>query len=176
MVKKESLPAIAALKEKKIKTVMLTGDNEISARKIQYEVELDEVKSNLSPEEKSKIVANTKDAMMVGDGINDSIALVASSVGVAMATGSDIAMEAGDVTVIGGKIGKIPELIEISRQTMQKVKQNYFWAFIYNVIGLPLAAFGFLNPMIAAAAMSLSSVSVIMNSLLLTRSKIKSID
>ncbi|GAB2028216.1 heavy metal translocating P-type ATPase [Lactovum odontotermitis] len=175
-LKTDSLPAIAALKTQNIKTIMLTGDNEIAARKIQYEVQLDEVKTGLSPEQKSEIVQNTPNSMMVGDGINDSIALVASTVGVAMATGSDIAMEAGDVTVIGGKIAKIPELIEISHKTMAKVKQNYFWAFIYNLIGLPLAAFGLLNPMIAAAAMSLSSVSVITNSLLLTRSKVKSIE
>ncbi|GAB2024216.1 heavy metal translocating P-type ATPase [Lactovum odontotermitis] len=175
-LKTDSLPAIAALKTQNIKTIMLTGDNEIAARKIQYEVQLDEVKTGLSPEQKSEIVQNTPNSMMVGDGINDSIALVASTVGVAMATGSDIAMEAGDVTVIGGKIAKIPELIEISHKTMTKVKQNYFWAFIYNLIGLPLAAFGLLNPMIAAAAMSLSSVSVITNSLLLTRSKVKSIE
>lgn len=175
-LKTDSLPAIAALKSQNIKTIMLTGDNEIAARKIQYEVQLDEVKTGLSPEQKSEIVQNTPNSMMVGDGINDSIALVASTVGVAMATGSDIAMEAGDVTVIGGKIAKIPELIEISHKTMTKVKQNYFWAFIYNLIGLPLAAFGLLNPMIAAAAMSLSSVSVITNSLFLTRSKIKSIE
>jgi Cu+-exporting ATPase len=175
-LKTDSIPAIAALKTQDIKTIMLTGDNEKAARKIQYEVQLDEVKSGLSPEEKSDIVKNTPNSMMVGDGINDTIALVASTVGVAMATGSDIAMEAGDVTVIGGKIGKIPELIEISRKTMTKVKQNYFWAFIYNLVGLPLAALGLLNPMIAAAAMSLSSVSVITNSLLLTRSHIKSIE
>ncbi|MDR2975681.1 MAG: cadmium-translocating P-type ATPase [Streptococcaceae bacterium] len=175
-LKTDSVSAIAALKALSIKTIMLTGDNEKAARKIQYEVQLDQVKSGLSPEEKSDIVKNNPNSMMVGDGINDTIALVASTVGVAMATGSDIAMEAGDVTVIGGKIGKIPELIEISRKTMAKVKQNYFWAFIYNLVGLPLAAFGLLNPMIAAAAMSLSSVSVITNSLLLTRSKIKSIE
>ncbi|MDR0300308.1 MAG: cadmium-translocating P-type ATPase [Streptococcaceae bacterium] len=175
-VKKDSLSAIQVLKDKQIKTVMLTGDNEMAARKIQYEVQLDEVRANLSPEEKAEAVAETKASMMVGDGINDAIALVASSVGVAMATGSDIAMEAGDVTVIGGKLGKIPELIEISRKTVQKVKQNYFWAFIYNMIGLPLAAFGLLNPMIAVVAMSLSSVSVIMNSLLLTRSKVQNVD
>ena len=127
---------------------MLTGDNEDSAKKIQEIVNLDEVKSNLSPEDKAKIVQETSDSIMVGDGINDAIALASSTVGVAMATGSDIAMEAGDV-----------------------IKQNYFWAFIYNIIGIPLAAFGLLNPMIAAAAMSLSSVSVILNSLLLTKTK-----
>jgi Cu+-exporting ATPase len=153
---------------------MLTGDNETSARKIQYEVQLDSIQASLSPEEKAKIVQETNHAMMVGDGINDAIALAGSSVGVAMATGSDIAMEAGDVTVTSGKLTKILTLFEVSRKTLLKIKQNYFWAFFYNVIGIPLAAFGLLNPMLAAAAMSLSSVSVILNSLLLTRSRLKS--
>ena len=172
-VKEDSQATIAALKKRGLTTVMLTGDNEISAKKIQYEVQLDEVRAGLLPEEKSQIVQETPDAMMVGDGINDAIALASSSVGVAMASGSDIAMEAGDVTVTSGKLSRIVDLLEISRKTMQKIRQNYFWAFIYNVIGIPLAAFGLLNPMLAAAAMSLSSVSVILNSLLLTRAKIK---
>lgn len=141
--------------------------------KIQEIVNLDEVKSNLSPEDKAKIVQETSHSIMVGDGINDAIALASSTVGVAMATGSDIAMEAGDVTIMGGKIHKLLDLFKISRKTLSKIKQNYFWAFIYNIIGIPLAAFGLLNPMIAAAAMSLSSVSVILNSLLLTKTKIE---
>ncbi|MFV0555989.1 MAG: heavy metal translocating P-type ATPase, partial [Lactovum sp.] len=176
VIKEKALATIKNLKSKKIKTVMLTGDNEIAARKIQYEVQLDEVKSELSPEDKAEIIKKMSQSMMVGDGINDSIALISSDVGVAMATGSDIAMEAGDVTIISGKIEKIPELVEISHKTMNKVKQNYFWAFIYNIIGIPLAAIGLLNPMLAALAMSLSSVSVIINSLLLMSCKIKHVD
>ncbi|MFK4783745.1 heavy metal translocating P-type ATPase [Lactococcus petauri] len=171
-IKQESVQTVAALKKAGIKTVMLTGDNEDSAKKIQEIVNLDEVKSNLSPEDKAKIVQETSHSIMVGDGINDAIALASSTVGVAMATGSDIAMEAGDVTIMGGKIHKLLDLFKISRKTLSKIKQNYFWAFIYNIIGIPLAAFGLLNPMIAAAAMSLSSVSVILNSLLLTKTKI----
>ena len=152
---------------------MLTGDNAHSAQKIQSYVHLDEIKAGLAPEEKAQMIQKTPDAMMVGDGINDAIALASSSVGVAMATGSDIAMEAGDVTVIGGKLNKITTLLDVSDKTMRKIKQNYFWAFFYNVIGIPLAAFGLLNPMLAAAAMSLSSVSVILNSLLLTKTHLK---
>ena len=171
-IKQESVQTVAALKKAGIKTVMLTGDNEDSAKKIQEIVNLDEVKSNLSPEDKAKIVQETPHSIMVGDGINDAIALASSTVGVAMATGSDIAMEAGDVTIMGGKIHKLLDLFKISQKTLRKIKQNYFWAFIYNIIGIPLAAFGLLNPMIAAAAMSLSSVSVILNSLLLTKTKI----
>jgi Cu+-exporting ATPase len=171
-IKSESVQTVSELQKAGIRTVMLTGDNKNSAKKIQKIVNLDEVRSNLSPEEKAQIVQSTPDSIMVGDGINDAIALASSTVGVAMATGSDIAMEAGDVTIMGGKLHKLLDLFTISRKTLRKIKQNYFWAFIYNVIGIPLAAFGLLNPMLAAAAMSLSSVSVILNSLLLTKSKI----
>lgn len=172
-VKTEAIETLAILKNRGIKTVMLTGDNAGAAAKVQAQVQLDEVKSELSPADKADIVQTTPNSIMVGDGINDAVALASSSVGMAMATGSDIAMEAGDVTVVSGKLSKIPVFLDISRKTIQKIHQNYFWAFAYNVIGIPLAAFGLLNPMIAAAAMSLSSVSVILNSLLLTRSRIK---
>ena len=168
-IKPEAAEIIKNLKNRNIKTVMLTGDNQISAEKIQHLVKLDEVHANLSPEEKAQIVQNTENAMMIGDGINDVIALTASDIGAAMATGADLAMEVGDITIIGGKLDKISEFLDISKKTLRKIKQNYFWAFIYNLIGIPLAAFGLLNPMIAALAMSLSSVSVILNSLLLTR-------
>ncbi|WP_251711822.1 heavy metal translocating P-type ATPase [Lactococcus ileimucosae] len=171
-IKAESVQTVAELKKAGIRTVMLTGDNANSAKKIQKIVNLDEVRSNLSPEDKAQIVQDTPHSIMVGDGINDAIALASSTVGVAMATGSDIAMEAGDVTIMGGKIHKLIDLFTVSRKTLRKIKQNYFWAFIYNIIGIPLAAFGLLNPMVAAAAMSLSSVSVILNSLLLTKAKL----
>lgn len=175
-VKAESVAVIDGLRKQGLKTVMLTGDNEESARKIQEIVKLDEVSAGLSPEQKAEIVQKTSQSMMVGDGINDAIALSSATIGIAMATGSDIAMEAGDVTVIGGQLHKLLSFFEVSKRTMMKIKQNYFWAFVYNIIGIPLAAFGLLNPMIAAAAMSLSSVSVILNSLLLTKVKIKSVD
>lgn len=175
-LKEDSVDTIRVLQKRGIKTVMLTGDNANSAAKIQELIHLDEIKSGLRPEEKAEIVQSTPNSMMVGDGINDAIALASATVGLTMATGSDIAMEAGDVTVIGGQLHKISTFFEVAKKTMSKIKQNYFWAFVYNIIGIPLAAFGLLNPMLAAAAMSLSSVSVILNSLLLTKAKIKSVD
>ncbi len=175
-LKEDSVDTIRVLQKRGIKTVMLTGDNANSAAKIQELIHLDEIKSGLRPEEKAEIVQSTPNSMMVGDGINDAIALASATVGLTMATGSDIAMEAGDVTVIGGQLHKISTFFEVAKKTISKIKQNYFWAFVYNIIGIPLAAFGLLNPMLAAAAMSLSSVSVILNSLLLTKAKIKSVD
>ncbi|ARE28823.1 copper/potassium-transporting ATPase [Lactococcus cremoris] len=175
-LKEDSVDTIRVLQKRGIKTVMLTGDNANSAAKIQELIHLDEIKSGLRPEEKAEIVQSTSNSMMVGDGINDAIALASATVGLTMATGSDIAMEAGDVTVIGGQLHKISTFFEVAKKTISKIKQNYFWAFVYNIIGIPLAAFGLLNPMLAAAAMSLSSVSVILNSLLLTKAKIKSVD
>lgn len=175
-LKDDALKTIQTLQKRGLKTVMLTGDNQNSAEKIQKLVHLDEVKSGLRPEEKAEIVQNSPNSMMVGDGINDAIALASATVGLAMATGSDIAMEAGDVTVTSGQLHKISTFFEVAKKTISKIKQNYFWAFVYNVIGIPLAAFGLLNPMLAAAAMSLSSVSVILNSLLLTKTKIKNVE
>ena len=175
-LKDDALKTIQTLQKRGLKTVMLTGDNQNSAAKIQKLVHLDEVKSGLRPEEKAEIVQNSPNSMMVGDGINDAIALASATVGLAMATGSDIAMEAGDVTVTSGQLHKISTFFEVAKKTISKIKQNYFWAFVYNVIGIPLAAFGLLNPMLAAAAMSLSSVSVILNSLLLTKTKIKNVE
>ncbi|MFC4652819.1 heavy metal translocating P-type ATPase [Lactococcus nasutitermitis] len=172
-IKAGTKAVITELRARGIKTVMLTGDNLASAKKNQAEVELDEVQANLTPEEKAKIVSQTENSMMVGDGINDTIAMAAATVSVAMASGSDIAMEAGDVTIIGNSLGKIPTVLDISHLTIRKIRQNYFWAFIYNTIGIPLAAFGVLSPIFAAAAMSLSSVSVITSSLLLARRKLE---
>lgn len=176
LIKTGSQEVVQDLQLKGIQTVMLTGDNAQSASLIQKQLKLDKVMSDCSPEDKARIVQETPYAMMVGDGINDVVALASSTIGMTMATGSDIAMEAGDVTVMGGHIQRVSDFFLIASKTMNKIKQNYFWAFIYNVIGIPLAAFGLLNPMFAAATMSLSSVSVILNSLLLSQAKIKKAD
>jgi len=154
-----------------IRTVMLTGDNEESAKRIAHEIGIDEVRANVLPDEKASAVALLKKGgtivAMVGDGINDAPALASADVGIAMATGTDVAMHSAGITLLQGNPLLIAEAISISRKTYAKIRQNLFWAFIYNVIGIPLAAFGYLSPTVAGLAMALSSVSVVTNSLLL---------
>ena len=172
-IKADAAQTIADLTRMGIKTTMLTGDNETAAAKINALVKVDTVIAQANPVKKAQVVTSTADAMMVGDGINDSVALSSALVGVAMGSGSDIAMQSGDVVITSeNSLAKIISLIGLSQKTVRKIHQNYFWAFIYNLVGIPLAAFGLLNPMFAALAMSLSSVSVIISSLLLNTKKI----
>ena len=172
-IKADAVQTLADLSQMGIKTIMLTGDNETAAAKINALVKADTVIAQANPVKKAQVVSNTPDAMMVGDGINDSVALSSALVGVAMGSGSDIAMQSGDVVITSeNSLSKIISLIRLSQKTVRKIHQNYFWAFIYNLVGIPLAAFGLLNPMFAALAMSLSSVSVIISSLLLNTKKI----
>ena len=172
-VKPDAAATIAKLHKLGIQTMMLTGDNAESAAVINEQVKVGSVIAHATPAKKAQVVTDTKQAMMVGDGINDSVALSSALVGVAMGSGSDIAMQSGDVVVVSEHaLEKITSLIKLSKKTVSKIHQNYFWAFIYNVIGIPLAAFGLLNPIFAGLAMSLSSVSVIVSSLLLGREKI----
>lgn len=170
-IKKESKETIAKLKELGIKTVMLTGDNAGAAKTVADELGLTEFRAHVLPQDKSTIVEEYKSqgeiVAMVGDGINDAPALAAANVGIAMSTGTDVAMHTAGVTLMRGNPLLIPDAIEISRLTYKKIKQNLFWAFIYNVIGIPLAAFGLLSPVIAGAAMAMSSVSVVTNALML---------
>lgn len=174
-VKEGSVEAIRELKEMNLDIYMLTGDNERTARSIAKTVGIDNVFADVLPEDKSTIVMDLKDkgrnVGMVGDGINDAPALVSADVGFAIGTGTDIAMEASDITLISGELETIVTSIRLSHRTMRTIKQNLFWAFFYNAIGIPFAALGYLNPMVAGAAMAFSSVSVVTNSLRLKNFK-----
>lgn len=172
-IKDSARTTIEQLKALGVKTVMLTGDNKGSARTVARELGIDQVYAEVLPENKSEIIkelrAKGENVGMVGDGINDAPALAAAHVGMAMSTGTDVAMHTAGITLMRGNPLLIPDAISVSRKTYSKIKQNLFWAFIYNVIGIPLAAFGYLSPVVAGAAMAMSSVSVVTNSLLLRR-------
>jgi len=172
-VKPEAAAAIASLQARGIRTVLVTGDNRGSAESVAAQLGIDEVRAEVLPDAKAAIVdeLGRGDAVvaMVGDGINDAPALAAASVGIAMSTGTDVAMEAAGITLMRGDPRLVADAIDVSRRTYAKIRQNLFWAFFYNVVGVPLAALGFLNPVIAGAAMAFSSVSVVSNALLLRR-------
>lgn len=177
-VKETSAQAIQALKDAAVDVYMLTGDNFRAAAYIGQQVGIDEqhIFAEVLPEDKAsyveKLQKEGKFVAMVGDGINDAPALALANVGIAMGTGTDIAMETADVTLMNGDLISLPKMIHLSKLTMNKIKQNLFWAFIYNTIGIPFAAFGFLSPIVAGAAMAFSSVSVLLNSLSLNRKKL----
>ena len=170
-VKPAAAAAVARLRALGIGSVMLTGDNAGSAAAVARALGITEVRANVLPEAKAQAVAALKEGgarvAMVGDGINDAPALAAA--GVAMGTGTDVAMSVAGITLMRGDPRLVADAIDISRRTMAKIRQNLFWAFAYNVVGIPLAAFGLLNPVVAGAAMALSSVSVVSNALLLRR-------
>ncbi|MCW8943243.1 MAG: heavy metal translocating P-type ATPase [Sedimenticola sp.] len=172
-IKPDAMAAVAALKRKGILTVMLTGDNRHASQAVADAVGIDQVVSEVLPEEKSAEVQRLKTAghvvAMVGDGINDAPALAAADVGMAMGTGTDVAMHTAGITLMRGDPGLIADALSISHATYNKIRQNLFWALIYNLIAIPLAASGMLNPVVAGAAMAMSSVSVVSNSLLLRR-------
>lgn len=165
--------AVERLHARGIATVMLTGDNQGSAQTVALALGIGTVEANLLPADKTTVIARLKAegkrVAMVGDGINDAPALAAAHVGIAMATGTDVAMNAAGITLMRGEPLLVADAIDISHRTFSKIRQNLFWAFIYNVAGIPLAALGMLNPMLAGAAMAFSSVSVISNALLLRR-------
>jgi len=162
--------AIAQLNARHISSHLLTGDNRGSAKVVAEALGISDVHAEVLPADKAATVAELKKTgvvAMVGDGINDAPALAAADIGIAMGGGTDVAMHAAGITLMRGDPRLVPAALEISRKTYAKIRQNLFWAFIYNVIGIPLAAFGFLNPVLAGAAMAFSSVSVVSNALLL---------
>ena len=168
-----SRDAVARLQRLGVEVVMLTGDNAVTAAAIARETGVARFEANVLPGDKATAVQRLKAAGkrvgMAGDGINDAPALAAADVSFAMGAGSDIAMEAADVTLMRNDLRGVADAIDLSRATLAKIRQNLFWAFIYNVLGIPAAALGLLNPVIAGAAMAMSSVSVVSNSLLLKR-------
>jgi len=177
-IKASAKETIKKLNSLNIKTVMITGDNKGAAKNVASLLGITEFRAEVLPQDKSRIIEelklNGEIVAMVGDGINDAPALASAHVGIAMSTGTDVAMHTAGITLMRGNPLLIPDALDISKRTYQKIKQNLFWAFIYNIVGIPLAAFGMLNPVIAGAAMAFSSVSVVVNALMLRRWKPKS--
>jgi Cu+-exporting ATPase len=172
-IKETSTRAIREMKNMGLEVIMITGDNDRTAEYIARQAGIDRVIAGVLPESKAAEVENLRRdgavVTMVGDGINDAPALGAADTGMAIGTGTDIAIESSDITLAGGDLAGIVTALRLSRATIRKIKQNFFWAFFYNIIGIPFAAAGMLNPVIAGAAMAFSSVSVVTNSLLLKR-------
>jgi len=174
-VKPTSAEAIAELKSMGITPMLLTGDNQAVAARVAAEVGIaaQDVIAGVLPSEKAgavrRLQAQGRRVAMVGDGVNDSVALATADIGMAMGTGTDAAIEAGDITLVRGDLRTVPTALRLSSRTLRTIKQNLFWAFGYNIAAIPLAALGLLNPMIAGAAMAVSSVLVVTNSLRLRR-------
>ncbi|MFG6486472.1 heavy metal translocating P-type ATPase [Roseateles sp. BYS78W] len=171
-IKPAAVEAIAALHAMGLRTVLISGDHRAAAETVARRLGIDEVHAEVLPEEKAHLVAQLRGQGrigMVGDGLNDAPALAAADVGLAMSTGTEVAMAAAGITLMRGDPRLVAAAVEVSRRTVAKIRQNLFWAMAYNVVGIPLAAFGLLSPVFAGAAMALSSVSVVSNALLLTR-------
>jgi Cu+-exporting ATPase len=179
-LKTDSIPAIAGLHLLKLRTVLLTGDNRLAAERVAKQVGIGDLHAEVKPADKAAVIHSLQQpdprqrhfVAMVGDGINDAPALATADLGIAIGGGSDIAKEAGDIVLVSGSLTGVAASIRLSRATMRKIRQNLFLAFIYNIIAIPIAAFGLLNPIVAAAAMALSDVTVIGNALLLRWEKI----
>jgi Cu+-exporting ATPase len=181
-VRPQAAQALAALARMGVRTLMISGDSQDSANAVAAALGISQVRSEVLPADKAALIEALKRegrVAMVGDGVNDAPALAAADVGMAMAgatpdgasvRGADVAIQAASITLLRGDLRLVPQAIQISRLTRAKIRQNLFWALVYNLIGLPLAALGLLNPVIAGAAMALSSVSVLANALWLRRS------
>jgi Cu+-exporting ATPase len=172
-VKATSAEAIAVLRRLGLRPVLLTGDNERAARAVAATVGIEDVIAEVMPEDKVDVIrrlqAEGAVVAMAGDGVNDAAALAQADLGLAMGTGTDVAIEASDLTLVGGDLRAAADAIRLSRRTLGTIKTNLFWAFAYNLAAIPLAATGFLNPVVAGAAMAFSSIFVVSNSLRLRR-------
>ncbi|HMU17855.1 MAG TPA: HAD-IC family P-type ATPase, partial [Thauera aminoaromatica] len=165
------------LRAEGVEVVMLTGDNARTAAAIGRALEIDRVIADVLPSDKARVIKELqrsgKVVAMVGDGVNDAPALATADIGIAIGSGSDVAKETGGIILVRSDVRDVVTGIRLSRATMRTIKRNLFWAFVYNAVGVPIAAFGLLNPIIAAAAMALSSLSVIINSALLKRARLQ---
>lgn len=175
-LKPEAKEAVGALRTRGVEVVLLSGDNRWTAEAIGRSLGIDRVIAEVLPSDKARIIRELqgqgKVVAMVGDGVNDAPAIATADIGIAIGSGSDVAKETGGIILVKNDVRDVVAGIALSRATMRTIKQNLFWAFIYNSIGVPIAALGYLNPIIAAAAMALSSLTVIVNSALLRRVKL----
>ena len=167
-IKDESKTAISTFKQMGLKPVMITGDNERTAKAVAQQVGIEQVIAGVLPDQKSAEVKKLQKAgrkvIMVGDGINDAPALTQADIGIAIGTGTDVAIESGDIVLVKGELLSVVQAMKLSNATFDKIKQNLFWAFFYNVVMIPLALLGMMHPLLAEAAMAFSSVSVVFNS------------